>query len=150
MAKRELLRWPLVGRVIRKVGHLTVERIRTSQSVADADRVTEALKSGTSVLVFPEGTFIRSPGILPFRLGAFKAAMETGSPVIPVVLFGTRDVLPADRYLPQPGPLTVLIGAPFRPAGSGWPDMVRLRDETRNWIAQRSGEPELERVPTAS
>ena len=150
VAKRELLRWPLVGRVIRKVGHLTVERIRASQSVADADRVTESLRSGASVLVFPEGTFIRSPGILPFRLGAFKAALETGSPVIPIVLFGTRDVLPADRYLPQPGPLTVLIGAPFRPAGSGWPEMVRLRDETRNWIARRSGEPELERVPTAS
>ena len=150
VAKRELLRWPLVGRVIRKIGHLTVERTRTSQSVADADRVTEALRSGASVLVFPEGTFIRSPGILPFRLGAFKAALETGSPVIPVVLFGTRDVLPADTYLPHPGPVTVLIGAPFRPAGSGWPEMVRLRDETRNWIARRSGEPELERVPTAS
>jgi 1-acyl-sn-glycerol-3-phosphate acyltransferase len=150
VAKRELLRWPLVGSVIRKVGHLTVERMRAPQSVADADRVTEALRSGISVLVFPEGTFVRSPGTLPFRLGAFKAALETGSPVIPVALLGTREVLPADAYVPQPGPLTLSVGAPFRPAGTGWPEMVHLRDETRRWIARRSGERFLERAPTAS
>ena len=150
VAKRELLRWPLVGHIIRKTGHLTVERARAPQSVADAERVTEALRSGTSVLVFPEGTFVRSPGILPFRLGAFKAAVETGAPVIPIVLRGTREVLPADAYLPRPGPLTVVAGPPFRPTGTGWPEMVHLRDETRNWIARRSREPLLERASTAS
>jgi 1-acyl-sn-glycerol-3-phosphate acyltransferase len=149
VAKRELLGWPVVGRVIRKVGHLTVERARVSQSVADAARVTEALRSGASVLVFPEGTFVRSPGILPFRLGAFKAAVETGSAILPIVLRGTREVLPADAYLPRPGSLTVAVGAPLRPAGDGWPEMVRLRDETRNWIAGRSGERLLERAPAA-
>ena len=150
VAKRELLRWPLVGRIIRKAGHLTVERARAPQSVADAARVTEALRSGESVLVFPEGTFVRSPGILPFRLGAFKAAVETGSPVIPIVLRGTREVLPADAYLPRPGPLTVVVGAPLRPTGTGWPEMVQLRDLTRSWIARRSGERLLERASTAS
>jgi 1-acyl-sn-glycerol-3-phosphate acyltransferase len=150
VAKRELLQWPLVGRFIRKAGHLTVERARATQSVADAARVTEALRAGESVLVFPEGTFLRSPGILPFRLGAFKAAVETGSPIIPIVLRGTREMLPADAYLPRPGPLTVVVGAPFRPTGTGWPEMVRLRDLTRSWIAHRSGQRLLERASTAS
>jgi fatty-acyl-CoA synthase len=150
VAKRELLRWPLVGHIIRKAGHLTVERARASQSVADAERVTEALRSGASVLVFPEGTFVRSPGILPFRLGAFKAAVETKLPIIPIVLRGTREVLPADAYLPRPGPLTVVVGSPLRPTGAGWPEMVHLRDETRSWIARRSRERLLERVSTAS
>ena len=150
VAKRELLRWPLVGRIVRKAGHLTVERARAPQSVADAARVTEALHSGASVFVFPEGTFVRSPGILPFRLGAFKAAVETGTPIVPIVLRGTREVLPADAWLPRPGPLTVVVGAPFRPTGAGWPEMVRLRDLTRSWIARRSGERLLERASTAS
>jgi len=150
VAKRELLSAPLVGRVIRKVGHLTVERGRAPQSVADAARVTEALRAGVSVLVFPEGTFARSAGILPFRLGAFKAAMETGSPIIPIVLRGTREVLPAEVWLPRPGPLTVAVGTPLRSGRDGWPEMVRLRDETRNWIARRSGERLLERAPGAS
>jgi fatty-acyl-CoA synthase len=144
VAKRELLRAPVVGSVIRRVRHLTVERAARSQSVADAKRITEALRAGTSVLVFPEGTFVQSPGILPFRLGAFKSAAETGVPVVPVTIRGTRDILPSGRWLPRPGPVTVAVGLPLAPHGSAWPDIVRLRDEARAEIARRSGEPLLE------
>jgi 1-acyl-sn-glycerol-3-phosphate acyltransferase len=141
VAKRELLRTPLVGRVIRKVGHLTVERAAGSQSVADAERVTAALRRGLPVLVFPEGTFVRAPGILPFRLGAFKSAVETGCPVIPVTLRGTRDILPAEEWLPRPGPVKLVVSPPLKARGSEWTDMVDLRDRARLEIARRSGEP---------
>ena len=141
VAKRELLGAPLVGSVIRRAGHLTVERAAGSQSVADAERVTAALRSGRSVFVFPEGTFVRSPGVLPFRLGAFKSAVETGRPVIPITIRGTRDVLPADQWLPRPAPITVAVSPPLIPEGSAWPDIVRLRDQARTEIARRSGEP---------
>jgi len=147
VAKRELLHAPLVGSVIRKAGHLTVERAAGSQSVADAERVTEALRHDISVLVFPEGTFVRPPGILPFRLGAFKSAVETGHPVIPVVIRGTRDILPADEWLPRPGPVTLAVSPPLSPQGSGWPAMVSLRDQVRAEIARRSGEPLVETRP---
>jgi 1-acyl-sn-glycerol-3-phosphate acyltransferase len=146
VAKRELLRTPLVSTVIRKAGHLTVERGQTSQSVADAERVTAALRRGHSVLVFPEGTFIQAPGILPFRLGAFKSAVETGRPVVPVAIRGTREILPADRWLPRPGPATVSIGRPLVPDGEGWPAMVRLRDQTRAAIAELTGERLVDRA----
>ncbi len=144
VAKRELTTVPLVGTVIRKVGHLTVERADLSRSVADAERATGALRSGTSLLFFPEGTFVLEPGLLPFRLGTFKAAVETGCIVIPVALRGTREVLPAYSWLPRPGKITVTIGAPLKPEGSGWPEIVRLRDLTRAEIARASGEPLLE------
>lgn len=140
VAKRELLRAAVVGSVIRRAGHLTVERAAGSQSVADAERVTAALRRGISVLVFPEGTFDRSAGILPFRLGAFKSAVETGCPVIPVTIRGTREILPADEWLPRPGPVTVAVSPPVKSLGSGWTDIVRLRDEVREEIARRSGE----------
>ncbi|HET7874392.1 MAG TPA: AMP-binding protein [Methylomirabilota bacterium] len=144
VAKRELLRSPLVGTVIRRVGHLAVERVERTQSIADAERVTGALRDA-SILVFPEGTFLRPPGILPFRLGAFKAAVETGRPVIPISIQGTRDILPADSWLPRPRPITVAVGPPLKPEGTGWPEMVRLRDRARAEIAGRSGEPVVAR-----
>jgi fatty-acyl-CoA synthase len=150
VAKRELRRAPVVGSVIRRARHLTVERAAGSQSVADAERITTALRDGTSVLVFPEGTFVRPRGILPFRLGAFKSAVETGVPVIPVTIRGTREVLPADEWLPRPGPLTVAVGAPLRPEGTGWQDIVRLRDQARSGIARRSAEPLVEAPRRAS
>jgi acyl carrier protein len=140
VAKRELLRTPIVGTVIRKVGHLTVERADLSQSVADAEVVSATLRRGVSLLVFPEGTFRRAPGLLPFRLGAFKAAVEGGRPVVPVAVRGTREVLPADTWRFRRGPLAVAVGRPLHPAGTGWPAMVKLRDLARADIAARLGE----------
>jgi 1-acyl-sn-glycerol-3-phosphate acyltransferase len=148
VAKQELARTPLVGRVIRKVGHLTVERGQASRSVADAERVTRALRAGRSVLVFPEGTFARPAGILPFRLGGFKAAVDTGCPVIPVTIRGAREILPADDWLPRPGPITVAVSPPLRHDADGWPAMVRLRDRVRAEITRRSGEPAVDRSYT--
>jgi 1-acyl-sn-glycerol-3-phosphate acyltransferase len=138
VAKRELLDTPLVSTVIRRVGHLTVERFALSASVADAGVVSGALRAGVSLAVFPEGTFRRSHGLLPFRLGAFKAAVESGRPVVPITIRGTRDLLPADAWIPRRHAIEVTIGAPIPPAGRGWPEMVRLRDLTRAAIG---GEP---------
>jgi 1-acyl-sn-glycerol-3-phosphate acyltransferase len=140
VAKRQLLGWPLVGRVIRTVGHLTVEREDPLRSTADAQRATATLAQGVSLLFFPEGTFHREGGLLPFRLGAFKVAVETGAPVVPIGLVGTREVLPADTWLPKPHTITVTVGCPLRPTGRGWQDMVRLRDATRAQVAALTGE----------
>jgi fatty-acyl-CoA synthase len=115
VAKRELLARPVIGAVIRKVGHLPVERFDLSRSVADTGRVAAAC-AGTSVLFFPEGTFVRAPGLLPFRLGAFKTAVEADCPVVPIAIHGTRAILPADVWLPRPGPITVTVGSPIVPA----------------------------------
>lgn len=140
VAKRELLGAPVVGTVIARAGHLVVERADLSQSVADADRATAALRAGTSLLFFPEGTFVRAPGLLPFKLGAFKAAVETGRPVIPVGIVGTRHVFPADAWIPRRGAVTVTVGTAIWPRAGGWPEMVRLRDEARRAVAAASGE----------
>jgi acyl carrier protein len=135
VGKRELLSTPLIGTVMRKVGHLTVERYAHSASVADAAAVSAALSSGASLLVFPEGTFRRTPGLLPFRLGGFKAAVEAGRPVVPIAIEGTRDILPADAWVPRCHAVRIAIGAAIHPAARGWPEMVRLRDLTRAAIA---------------
>jgi fatty-acyl-CoA synthase len=137
VAKRELVRAPLIATVIRKAGHLTVERTDLSRSVADAERVTAVLREGASLLFFPEGTFLRQAELLPFKLGAFKAAVDVRCQVIPVTIRGTRKILPAYEWLLWPGPITISIGIPIRPEGGGWKEMVRLRDATRAEIARR-------------
>jgi fatty-acyl-CoA synthase len=137
VVKRELVTTPLIATVIRKAGHLTVERTDLSRSVADAERVASVLRTGASLLFFPEGTFLRQTELLPFRLGAFKAAMEARCPVVPIALRGTREILPADERLLRPGPITISIGRPIRPHDGGWQEIVRLRDAARAEIARR-------------
>jgi 1-acyl-sn-glycerol-3-phosphate acyltransferase len=133
VAKRELLAAPIVGAVLQKAGHLTVDRVDLSRGVADAARVTAAVRAGAVVCVFPEGTFVRRPGLLPFRLGGFKTAVEAGCPVVPVALRGTRTVLPADTWRPRPGRIAVTVLPPLAREGDGWREIVRLRDAA--WAA---------------
>ncbi|XXF78372.1 AMP-binding protein [Myxococcaceae bacterium GXIMD 01537] len=131
VAKREAGSWPVVGRAMRRAGHLLVERHDAVRAAADAERASRLLQRGTSLLFFPEGTRARGPALLPLRLGAFKAAVEAGRPVVPVRLEGTRHVLAAGAFLLRPGRLTVVIGEPLVPQAEGWPEMVRLRERAR-------------------
>jgi fatty-acyl-CoA synthase len=150
VAKRELAKTLLIGTVIEKVGHLTVDRVDLSRGVADAERVVRVLREGASVFFFPEGTFVRAPGVRQFRLGAFKAAVEAKCTVVPVALRGTRDILPADTWLPHPGAITVTIGEPIMAVGTEWREMVRLRDLARAVIVRGSGEASVEERATFS
>jgi 1-acyl-sn-glycerol-3-phosphate acyltransferase len=146
VAKKEVLGWPLVGRFVRKAGHLTVDRFDVHQGVADAGGIAAAIASGTRPLFFPEGTFTAATGLRPFRLGAFAAAVEAGVPVVPVAIRGTRRVLRAEDWRARPGRIAVSIGAPLRAEGASWRDAVALRDRVAERIAAACGEPRLDLV----
>jgi 1-acyl-sn-glycerol-3-phosphate acyltransferase len=141
LAKQRLADYPFIGTVIRKAGHVTIEKATVAQQLSGADILPRLLHEGRQMLVFPEGTFFRPPELLPFRLGAFKAAVDTGRPIVPIALRGTRRVLPDGTWLFRRGPIDVMISAPLVPAAQGWPEMVRLRDEARSIIAHGCGEP---------
>lgn len=136
-AKARLVTYPALGRVIRQIECVPVDRGR----VEAADALAAVLARGRPLFVFPEGTFVRAPGLLPFRLGAFRVAVDAGVPVVPVALRGPRAIWPDGRLRLTPGHVVVRVGAPLagRPDG-GWPEMVRLRDEARAFIAEHSGE----------
>jgi 1-acyl-sn-glycerol-3-phosphate acyltransferase len=146
VAKDEVLRWPLLGLLVRRAGHLTVERWSAGQSVSDAGKLPRALEEGTSVLVFPEGTFTAAAGLRPFRLGAFKAAVDTGTPVVPVTLRGTRRILRGGSWLPRAGRVHLRVGPPVAPEGVGWKAVVARRHRVAAEIAAHCGEPRLDLV----
>jgi 1-acyl-sn-glycerol-3-phosphate acyltransferase len=131
VAKEAVRSWPLVRTAVRQAGHVTVDRFDTRRGVEDAARATELLRQGTSVLYFPEGTRSTGSALLPFRLGAFKAAVETGRPVVPIRIDGTRGILPTGSYLLRPGHITLTLHEPLKPEGSAWPEMARLRAAVR-------------------
>ncbi len=144
VAKKEVRDWPFIGMFIRRAGHLSVDRLDAQQSVQDAAQLAVALESGRSVLVFPEGTFTAATGLRPFRLGVFKTAVETGTPIVPMALTGTRRVLRDGTWLPRPGRIGLWVGAPMAPEGSDWKAIVALRDRVADAIAARCGEPRLD------
>lgn len=147
VAKEDLVHAPIVRTFIRKVGHLTVSRIEF-RSVEETHRIKEALRHSWSVLIFPEGTFSRIRGVRSFRLGAFKVAAETTTPVCPIALRGTREYLWPGRWRPRRGPVHLVIGKPILPKGEDWREIVRLRDAAKAEILRHCGEPALDRVAT--
>jgi 1-acyl-sn-glycerol-3-phosphate acyltransferase len=134
---------------LKRIHTLFVERFDTQQAIADAARVADASGSGRAVLFFPEGTFTRSPGLLPFHMGAFAAAATTKTPIVPIVIRGTRSMLRAASWFPRPGRISVRIGAPIDPRHYGgaaeddWALALKLRAAAREYMLHHYGEPDL-------
>ncbi|MEO5760707.1 MAG: AMP-binding protein [Vicinamibacteria bacterium] len=146
VAKREALTYPLVGHFIRRSRHITVERNDAQKSASDTSQVTDALKRGQSVLVFPEGTFTHIDGVRPFRLGAFRAAADAGCQIVPLSLHGTRKMLRDGQRVPRPEPVSLWIGSPIDLEGDSFRDLVALRDKTRALVGSNSGEGVLDLI----
>ena len=144
VAKRELEDAFAVGLLLRRLGCVFVERFNQHGATSGVAEYRRRLEAGESLLVFPEGTFVRSPGLLPFHMGAFTAAAAAGAAVVPVALTGTRDMLPDETYVPRRGPIRVDIGAPLHPADAGWNGAVELRRAARARILAVVHEPDLE------
>ena len=96
------------------------------------------------MVFFPEGTFRRASGLQPFKLGAFVIAAETGAPLVPVTLNGTRSLLRDKAWLPHRSAVRVTIVAAIRPAGPGWDRALELRDAARKAIAATLAEPTID------
>lgn len=143
VVKSELER-SLVPRVLlRGLGAVFVERFEPGRGTAEAGKALAAVQAGDALVIFPEGTFVRAPGLLPFRLGGFAVAAEAGIPVVPVAIAGTRSLLRAGSWLPRRGPVAVTVLPPVRPDGEGWGAAVALRDGVRTALLAATGEPDL-------
>jgi len=110
--------------------------------VADTRKALTAAEAGRALAFFPEGTFTRAPGLLPFRMGAFVIAAHCGLHVIPVALHGTRSVLRGEQWWPRRHAVSVRIGTPIAPDGRDFVAAVRLRDSVRAAILAGCGEPD--------
>ncbi len=143
VAKQELLKVPILATFIKKLGFLTVDRLDFSQSQLDLQHVENTLHQRRSVLIFPEGTFTYAAGLRPFKLGAFKIAVDTDLPLCTIALCGTRNILRDDTWLLKPGPITVTIGQPLVAIHREWSEMIRMRTLARNQIAKHCGEPTI-------
>jgi 1-acyl-sn-glycerol-3-phosphate acyltransferase len=143
VAKGELGRRPFTRLPLLRLGAVLVDRFDAEKGTEDARRAAAAVAAGDSLAVFPEGTFFRAPGLLPFRLGAFVVAARSGVPVVPMVLRGSRSVLRAGQWLPRRGVIAATVGGPIAPAGSSWSDVLALRDATRTWMLAHAAEPDL-------
>lgn len=140
VAKAELFWVPFWGWQARLAGHLRIrrgDRASGGRLLQDAERV---LRLGQSVLFFPEGTRSQSGEVGAFMSGAFRLALRTGTPVLPVAISGTRDAIPKGSLLFRSRAYARLHVLPAVSCEGLGPDEPRsltvLRDRVRRVIVE--------------
>ncbi len=127
-------RIPFLGLMMRMAGDVSVRREdRTSRS-ASLTAMGRWLARGSSVMIFPEGTRSRTEEMLPFRDGAFRLAIETGRPVQPLAVNGTRTAIRKGSLLFGTARVVVRILEPVPTEGLGPGDVEELRLRVRQRI----------------
>jgi 1-acyl-sn-glycerol-3-phosphate acyltransferase len=129
--KAEMGRIPVLGRAMRVVGFVPVDRENRASAIASVDAAAARLVAGDSFLIAPEGTRARSDDLLPFKKGGFVMAIKAQAPVVPVALHGTADAQPRGRFWVKPTTVRVEVGAPIPTAGLTLDDRDRLAATVR-------------------
>jgi 1-acyl-sn-glycerol-3-phosphate acyltransferase len=132
--KAELRKLPILVGAFDLAGFVPLERGNRAQSrpaIADA---VEALRSGNSFLIFPEGTRSRTGELLPFKKGGFIMAIQAQVPIVPVAIKGARDAMRKGSFTIRPVTVTVRFGEPVETAGYTIDDRDTVIQEVRGRI----------------
>lgn len=134
LSKDAIFRIPVMGWMMRMADDIRVQRrSRTSRSEALTE-IRRRLERNVSVMIMPEGTRSPTDELLPFRDGAFRVAIETGAPILPMAVAGTRDAMAKGSLLFGSTRAAVRVLEPIETEGMGLDQVGELRDRVRELI----------------
>lgn len=136
ISKRANFWIPFLGLMMWMAGDVYVRRDDRKSRSRAYDKLKRWVERGSSVIVFPEGTRSRTGELLPFRNGPFRLAVETGAPVLPLAVQGTRRAIEKGSAAFGKAHARVAILDPIPVEGMGTGDVERLRDDVRARIQE--------------
>ncbi len=134
IAKLELLKVPSFGRWMKYIGCVFIDRKDPRQSLKDINDAAERLKSGHSLVIFPEGTRSADGTVAPFRAGGLKLALKAKVPVVPVTISGSKNIMPKGSSLIKSASVKVIISPPLVPDEFTKMDSTQISEKVRNII----------------
>lgn len=136
LAKRGLFQIPFLGTHLSRAGHVPVPREDPRAAVKTMQTAAQVIQQKkVSLLIFPEGGRSHDGVLQPFKEGGAYIAIRAGVPVVPLVLIGTREVLPYGSGIIQSGRVTLRILKPIETKQLTLKDRGKLTDELRNLIS---------------
>jgi len=130
IAKKELLKIPVFGFIV-KAATVVVDRSNAQSRKQSIEKLRDILQGGISILVFAEGTQNRTTEVLqPFKDGAFRIAIDTQLPIIPLVVIGAGPLMPPGKMDIKPGNIKVVAGEPISVDGLTTDDVQTLKQKT--------------------
>ena len=129
LGKKELLKIPVLGWIVKTVC-VIVDRSNAQSRKESIRRLKKLISQGTSIFIFPEGSMNRSGLLLrPFYDGAFRIAIETQTPILPMVVMNAGNLFrPGTAYI-KPGKIRVRFGEPVATVGLENKDVPTLKQQ---------------------
>ena len=115
MVKKELFKFPILGRAMRMGSLVPVDRGNRDAGIESVKAAKEVVQQGLNMTIYIEGKRSFDGKLLPFKKGPFYLAMECGVPVVPITITGTHYVMPKGRFAIKPGIVTVNFHPPIEP-----------------------------------
>ena len=136
LAKEELEKIPLLNRWMKLLGCVFVKRDDVRASVRALNDATAIVESGRSFGIFPGGTRYKGEegGAGEFKAGAFRIAVKTGAPVVPVAISGARGLFESHGNMATPGTVHIRVLPPIQTAGMSRAEQKQLPDAVRQTI----------------
>jgi len=133
------LRWvPMVGVYLWLARHILIDRGNSRKAIASLDRAAGRIRSGTSIIMYAEGSRSEDLTVRPFKKGPFSLAVRAGVSVCPVTIEGSGKAMPKNSWRIHPGPIHVQIGAPIDAAAYGPGRRDELIRDVSNVIIDQS------------
>lgn len=132
--KRSLSHIPLVGWYLFLAGHIAIDRGNPFKARKSLAAAAARIRSGTSVVVFPEGTRSSDESVRSFKRGSFVLALDAGVPVVPVSIVGIKRIAPRGFFSLHPGAVEVRIHTAIETAGRPTQQAEALADEVRTVV----------------
>lgn len=117
IAKSELRRLPIFGKGAEAAGVIFIERHNRKSAFESYENAAAEVRRGRNVIVFPEGTRGAEYALRPFRKGPFVLAVAAQAPIVPVLVFGTREVMRKGSFRIRAGTVHVHFLEPIAAAG---------------------------------
>jgi 1-acyl-sn-glycerol-3-phosphate acyltransferase len=144
LAKRELLKVPILGVGMGFVNVLAIDRSNRERALETTKVATDRIRSGISYAVFAEGTRARPGEFLPFKKGAFYMAAQAGVPIVPVAMKHTDELMGKGTGTAKPGTIEMVLLPPISTVGVVSDDDVSLLvKQTHEVIARELGVAEV-------
>ena len=117
LAKAELFKIPIFGRAMRGAGYVSIDRFNRESAFESINEAAAKMKDGVSIMIFPEGTRSLDGNIRPFKKGGFVMAVDTGVPIVPVIIQGTRPIMDKSSLRINTGEVSLQIEKPVDSTG---------------------------------
>jgi 1-acyl-sn-glycerol-3-phosphate acyltransferase len=134
LSKEAVFRIPFMGWMMRMAGDIAVRRNDPRSRGRALEACRDRLLKGVSVMIMPEGTRSATGEVLRFHDGAFRLAVETGCPILPIAVAGTRTAMAKGSWVMGRATAIARVLPPVETAGLTLEDVPALRDRVREMI----------------